>query len=143
MEEQKKIARQSWKGTGDIEENNIWYKLTENIPNTEFLGYDQNLSECSIISIILKNKQKNTLEKNDEGIIILNQTPFYGESGGQVGDIGELKNDNFVFNVKNTTKIFGNYFFHNFLLQTMLIHYHDYPYHEQIDLIAILYAHLH
>ncbi|PPR45607.1 MAG: Alanine--tRNA ligase, partial [Alphaproteobacteria bacterium MarineAlpha5_Bin8] len=112
MEEQKKRARQNWKGTGDIEDNKIWYNITENISPTEFLGYEQTQSECSIISLVCNNKSVNKLTKDQEAIIILNQTPFYGESGGQVGDSGKINNDNLFFQVTNTTKIFGNYYLH-------------------------------
>ena len=112
MEEQKKRARQSWKGTGDIEENKIWLEVTEKIQSTEFLGYKQSGSESIILSLISNNKSVDKLNKGEEGLIILNQTPFYGESGGQVGDNGYLQNENFKFNVKNTTKIFGNYHLH-------------------------------
>jgi alanyl-tRNA synthetase len=112
MEEQKKRARQSWKGTGDIEENKIWLEVTDKIKSTEFLGFEQSGSESIILSLISDNKSVDKLIKGEEGVIILNQTPFYGESGGQVGDNGYLQNENFKFNVNNTTKIFGNYFLH-------------------------------
>jgi alanyl-tRNA synthetase len=112
MEEQKKRARQSWKGTGDLEENKIWLEITEKIQSTEFLGYKQPGSESIILSLISNNKLVDKLNNGEEGIIILNQTPFYGESGGQVGDNGYLQNENFEFNVNNTTKIFGNYHLH-------------------------------
>jgi len=112
MEEQKKRARKSWKGTGDIEENKIWLKVTEKIQSTEFLGYKQSGSESIIVSLISDNKSVDILNKGEEGVIILNQTPFYGESGGQVGDSGYLQIENFEFKVKNTTKIFGNYHLH-------------------------------
>ena len=101
MKEQKKLARQSWKGTGDIEENKIWSEVTEQIQSTEFLGYKKSESESIILSLISDNKSVDKLNKGEDGVIILNQTPFYGESGGQVGDNGYLKNENFEFNVKN------------------------------------------
>ena len=76
MEEQKKRARQSWKGTGDIEENKIWLEVTEKIQSTEFLGYKQPGSESIILSIISDNKSVNKLNKGEDGVIILNQTLF-------------------------------------------------------------------
>ena len=112
MEEQKQRARQSWKGTGDEEDKKIWFDLTSKLSATEFLGDKINESESIILAIINNNELKDNICENEEGIIILNQTPFYGESGGQVGDIGEIKNDNFIFKVNNTSKIFGNYFLH-------------------------------
>jgi len=112
MLDQKQRARQNWKGTGDIQDDNIWYKITSNLDPTEFLGYKDKEAECKIVAIISQGKKINIVEKDQEAVIILNQTPFYAESGGQVGDQGHLKNDNFKFEVLNTTKIFGNYFLH-------------------------------
>ncbi len=112
MFEQKQRARKNWKGTGDIQDDKIWYEITSNLEPTEFLGYKDNVAECKILSIILKGNKTNKIEKDQEAIIILNQTPFYGESGGQVGDLGYLENENFKFKVLNTTKIFGSNFLH-------------------------------
>ena len=113
---QRKAIKQplSIKGRVELKKNDLRLinNITENIPPTEFLGYEQTQSECSIISLVCNNKSVNKLTKDQEAIIILNQTPFYGESGGQVGDSGKLNNDNLVFQVTNTTKIFGNYFLH-------------------------------
>ena len=112
MEEQKQRARKNWKGTGDILENKIWFEVTEKLKSTEFLGYEKSVAESVIISIVSNNQKVEKLNNGEEGIIILNQTPFYGESGGQVGDKGLLKNQNFEFIVNNTTKILENYFLH-------------------------------
>ena len=108
MLDQKERARQSWKGTGDIQDENIWFEITSKIEPTEFLGYQDVESECKIISIIFETKSVNKVKKDQEAIILLNQTPFYGESGGQVGDQGFFENDNFKFEVNSTTKILGN-----------------------------------
>ncbi len=112
MLDQKERARQSWKGTGDIQDDSIWFEITSKIGPTEFLGYNDIEADCKIISIISEGKSVNKIKKDQQAIIILNQTPFYGESGGQVGDKGFFENDNFNFEVTNTTKIFGNYFLH-------------------------------
>ncbi len=112
MLDQKVRARQSWKGTGDIQDNSIWFDITSGIEPTEFLGYNDMEADCKIISILSEGKSVNKINKDQEAIIILNQTPFYGESGGQVGDQGFFENDNFKFDITNTTKIFGNYFLH-------------------------------
>jgi len=109
---QKNRARGSWKGTGDTDNSKIWFDVIKDLDGTEFIGYDQNRSESIIQKIILNEKIIQKIAKGDEAIIILNQTPFYGESGGQVGDEGLLINENFKFNVKKTTKIFGKYFLH-------------------------------
>ncbi len=112
MLDQKERARQSWKGTGDIQDESIWFEITSKIEPTEFLGYSDMEADCKIISIISESKSVDKVKKDQEATILLNQTPFYGESGGQVGDKGFFENDNFKFEVINTTKIFGNYFLH-------------------------------
>ncbi len=112
MLDQKLRARKSWKGTGDLQDDKIWYEITSDLNPTEFLGYKEIVAECKIIALVCKGKVVNKVEKDQEAIIILNQTPFYGESGGQVGDQGYLEKDNFIFEILNTTKIFGNYFLH-------------------------------
>ncbi len=113
MKEQKDRARQSWKGTGDIEDQKKWFQITENLSPTEFLGYEQTETESKIISIIKTDTETESLSEDDEAIIILNQTPFYGESGGQIGDSGKIICDDSIFEVYDTTKLFGSFFLHH------------------------------
>src|SRR6056300_28988 len=113
MKEQKDRARQSWKGTGDIEDQKKWFQITENLSPTEFLGYDQTETESKIISIIKNDTETDILSVDDEAIIILNQTPFYGESGGQIGDSGKIICEDNIFEVYDTTKLFGSFFLHH------------------------------
>jgi len=113
MKEQKDRARQSWKGTGDIEDQKKWFQITENLNPTEFLGYEQNETESEIISIIKNDTETELLLADDEAIIILNQTPFYGESGGQIGDSGKIIYEDNIFEVNHTTKLFGSFFLHH------------------------------
>jgi len=113
MKEQKDRARQSWKGTGDIEDQKKWFQITENLSPTEFLGYDQTETESKIISIIKNDTETEILSVDDEAIIILNQTPFYGESGGQIGDSGKIICEDSIFEVYDTTKLFGSFFLHH------------------------------
>ena len=113
MIEQKERARKNWKGIGDHEDQKNWFKITENLNSTEFLGYEQTESESEIISIIKSDKNINQLNYGEEGVVILNQTPFYGESGGQVGDKGKIVFENNVFEVTDTTKLFGSFFLHH------------------------------
>ena len=112
MQLQKDRARKSWKGTGDLEDNKILFQITENLETTDFLGYENVASEGIIKKIICDNEEVTKLSANDEGGIILNQTPFYGESGGQIGDSGKISNENFIFEVNDTIKIFGTYILH-------------------------------
>ncbi len=113
MKEQKERARNNWKGTGDQEDQKNWFKITENLSSTEFLGYDQTESESEITSIVKSDNKTDQLNEGENGIIILNQTPFYGESGGQVGDIGTIVFEHNTFEVNDTTKLFGLFYLHH------------------------------
>ena len=113
MKEQKDRARQSWKGTGDKEDQAKWFQIAESLSSTEFLGYEQIETESEIISIIKKDLKTENLLHEEEGIIILNQTPFYAESGGQIGDSGKIIFENNIFEVFKTTKLFGSFFLHH------------------------------
>ena len=113
MKEQKERARKNWKGTGDQEDQKNWFKITENLSSTEFLGYDQTESESEITSIVKSDSKTDQLNEGENGIIILNQTPFYGESGGQVGDIGTIMFEHNIFEVNDTTKLFGSFYLHH------------------------------
>ena len=113
MKEQKERARKNWKGTGDQEDQKNWFKITENLSSTEFLGYEQTESESEITSIVKSDSKTDQLNEGENGIIILNQTPFYGESGGQVGDIGTIVFEHNTFEVNDTTKLFGSFYLHH------------------------------
>lgn len=93
MEEQKKMARAAWSGSGDVGTQKLWFEIQDKVGVTEFLGYEVERAEGQALSLVKDGKQVDRLVKGDEGIIITNQTPFYGESGGQVGDAGIIKAD--------------------------------------------------
>ena len=90
MEEQKTRARAAWVGSGEHLEAKIWFDLHEKYGSTEFLGYDADTVEAIVIAIITDGKESQKLDSGQDGIVVLNHTPFYGESGGQVGDTGRL-----------------------------------------------------
>jgi alanyl-tRNA synthetase len=108
----KKIARASWKGSGSDKTSKIWFELKEKYGSTEFLGYNSDTSQGVILSIVDNEKEVNNSKENSEVVIILNQTIFYGESGGQVGDKGYIYNNNFKFEVTDTKKMFGDFYIH-------------------------------
>ena len=112
MKNSKELAKKNWKGSGDSSEELIWFGIKDKVGPTEFLGYEFNQSEGIILSIIKDNKEVKKLSANEEGAIITNQTPFYGESGGQLGDTGTISVGEFVFDVADTQKQLGDLFIH-------------------------------
>jgi len=112
MKESKKIAKKNWKGSGDSFVDQIWFGIKDRLGPTDFLGYTSDKAEGVIMLLLKDNKEVKKLDKNDEGMIVTNQTPFYGESGGQVGDIGTISNDNFQFDVTDVQKKLGDLFVH-------------------------------
>lgn len=98
MAEQKARARAAWVGSGEAASDKTWFDIKSNFGSTEFLGYSLTKAEGQIVA----------LEKSGENIIIVtNQTPFYGESGGQIGDIGIIKGSGFSATVLDTKKYVG------------------------------------
>jgi alanyl-tRNA synthetase len=112
MLESKKIARASWKGSGSDQTSKIWFELKEKCGPTEFLGYNSEASQGVVLSIVNIDKEIDSSNKNLDLALILNQTIFYGESGGQIGDKGYISNNNFKFEVTDTKKMFGDLYIH-------------------------------
>ncbi len=112
MQESRELAKKNWKGSGDAAVENIWFGIKDKLGATEFLGYETNQAEGVILSLLKDNKEVKDLKSNDEGMIITNQTPFYGESGGQVGDTGEIISGDFRFEVTDVQKKLGDLFVH-------------------------------
>ncbi|MEL6288186.1 MAG: alanine--tRNA ligase [Pseudomonadota bacterium] len=112
MERQKAEARAAWKGSGDAATEEIWFDLREAHGATEFLGYETEQAEAEIVALVRDGKHVKSLKQGDAAAIIVNQTPFYGESGGQVGDAGEIRADGFAFAVNDTQKKLGDLFVH-------------------------------
>ena len=112
MKESRELAKKNWKGSGDAAVENIWFGIKDKLGATEFLGYETNQAEGVVLSLLTNNKEVNELKENDEGMIIVNQTPFYGESGGQVGDTGEIIANDFKFEVTDVQKKLGDLFVH-------------------------------
>ncbi len=112
MIKSKELAKKNWKGSGDSSVDEIWFGIKDKVGPTEFLGYEYEHAEAVIQKIVKNNKEVENLNNGDEGIIILNQTPFYGESGGQVGDSGTIKSGENIFEVNDVQKKLGNLFVH-------------------------------
>ena len=112
MKESKELAKKNWKGSGDSSIDQIWFGIKDKVGPTEFLGYEFESAEGVIQSILKNNEEIKNLDEGDEGILILNQTPFYGESGGQVGDSGTITSGDNLFKVSDVQKKLGNLFLH-------------------------------
>ena len=112
MEKSKTLARANWKGSGDKFVEERWFKIREELKPTEFLGYEFDKAEGIVLKLSKDNKFVDTASVGDNIEIIINQTPFYGESGGQVGDQGKIYTSDCEINVKDTQKKMGDLFVH-------------------------------
>ena len=107
MAAQKAEARKSWSGSGEAATDTVWYGLADKLGPTEFLGYETETAEGEIKALLKNGAEVASLASGEEGIVVLNQTPFYGESGGQVGDMGVLKGEGLAATVTDTQKHHG------------------------------------
>jgi len=107
MEEQRAKARAAWSGSGETADAAIWYDLADAHGATDFLGYDTEIAEGQILALVTDAKRANQAAKGDSIQIVLNQTPFYAESGGQVGDTGTLSTETGKAVIRDTRKTAG------------------------------------
>ncbi|MCC6889103.1 MAG: alanine--tRNA ligase [Hyphomicrobiales bacterium] len=112
MERQREKARESWKGSGDAATEAVWFALRETLGATEFLGYETETAEGVVTALVRDGREVPALGAGERGVVIVNQTPFYGESGGQVGDTGVMSADGVRFCVSDTQKKAGDLFVH-------------------------------
>ena len=117
MERQRQEARKAWAGSGELATEALWYAIKEKTGATEFLGYDMERAEGLVAAILKVGKEVPALGPGEAGSVILYQTPFYGESGGQVGDTGIMQASRIRFRVDNTQKKLGNLFVHEGLVE--------------------------
>jgi alanyl-tRNA synthetase len=114
MEKQKQEARKAWKGSGEAATEAVWFEVRDKAGATDFLGYDTEAAEGEIRAVVKDGKESGGLKTGEEGALVFNQTPFYGESGGQVGDTGHIKGPKgALFRVTDTEKKLGDVFVHN------------------------------
>ncbi|RXR28575.1 alanine--tRNA ligase [Sphingobium fluviale] len=108
MAEQKAAARAAWKGSGERASDDIWFDIAEEAGATEFIGYGATSGEGQVVAIVREGKRVDSIGAGEDAIIVTNQTPFYGESGGQTGDAGRLSGaDGFAATVSDTAKPLG------------------------------------
>jgi alanyl-tRNA synthetase len=112
MERQRELARASWSGSGEAAQEAVWFALREKLGATEFLGYETESAEGVVSALVRDGKDVPELKAGESGVVIVNQTPFYGESGGQVGDTGEMRREGVKLTVSDTQKKAGDLFAH-------------------------------
>jgi alanyl-tRNA synthetase len=119
MEVQREKARESWKGSGEEEISDVYLRLSTKGISNDFVGYEGVTEAISHITAILKNDEEvDTLSEGENGEIFVAQTPFYGEVGGQVGDVGVIETGSAVFDVWDTQKPLDDLFTHIGKLKT-------------------------
>ncbi|MFD2175395.1 alanine--tRNA ligase [Rhodobacter lacus] len=105
MAEQKAKARAAWAGSGEASDAKIWFEIAEAKGVTEFLGYDTETAEGQILALVVEGAE--VAEATGPVQIVVNQTPFYGESGGQVGDAGIIRTETAEVKISDTKKVAG------------------------------------
>ena len=118
MERQRAEARAAWAGSGEAADEAIWFDLREHLGATEFLGYSATAAEGVITALVVDGQPVDRVEAGQDVAILVNQTPFYGESGGQVGDSGWIKAEGGEATVRDTQKKLGNLFIHLATVET-------------------------
>jgi alanyl-tRNA synthetase len=113
MEKQREKARASWAGSGEAATETVWFSLREKTGATEFLGYETERAEGVVAALVREGREVETLDKGERGAVVLNQTPFYAESGGQTGDTGIMTGEGVRFRVTDTQKKAGDLFVHS------------------------------
>ncbi|WP_406870239.1 alanine--tRNA ligase [Thioclava sp. 'Guangxiensis'] len=105
MAEQKAKARAAWSGSGEAADGKIWFELADKLGVTEFLGYDSEVAEGQITALVAEGAE--IADSTGTCMIVVNQTPFYGESGGQVGDTGLIETETGKARITDTKKVAG------------------------------------
>jgi alanyl-tRNA synthetase len=112
MERQRAEARAAWSGSGEAATDTVWFALKDRLGATDFLGYDTETAEGVVTALVSDGTEVATLAAGDTGLVMLNQTPFYGESGGQVGDTGWMRGEGVEIEVTGTQKKADGLFVH-------------------------------
>ena len=117
MAEQKRAARAAWKGSGDKASEELWFDLAEEKGGTEFIGYGAEEGEGEVIAIVKDGARVDSAAAGETVDIVTNQTPFYAESGGQVGDAGAMTNEHLRAHVEDTQKHVGRLWSHRTVIE--------------------------
>ena len=117
MERQRAEARKAWAGSGEAATEAVWFAVKDKAGATEFLGYETESAEGVVVALLRDGVEVDSLKAGEKGFLILNQTPFYAESGGQVGDTGMLHAGETRIRVDNTIKKVGDLFVHDVVVE--------------------------
>jgi alanyl-tRNA synthetase len=112
MERQREKARASWAGSGEAATEALWFPVKERVGATEFLGYETEIAEGVVAALVKDGKEVEALRAGESGAVVLNQTPFYGEAGGQVGDTGIMHGEGVRLSVTDTQRKAGDVLVH-------------------------------
>ncbi len=118
MNNQKAMARAAWKGSGAKASDDVWFDIAERVGSTEFTGYAANEGEGQVVALVNDGVEVQSAVANDTVTVITNQTPFYGESGGQMGDAGVISSTNMRGEVTDTEKPLGRLHAHQVTIGT-------------------------
>ncbi|MEM7123312.1 MAG: alanine--tRNA ligase [Pseudomonadota bacterium] len=117
MDEQRAKARAAWQGSGEAATDTLWFEVRERVGATEFLGYETVEAQGRVVALIVDGKEVEEAATGTEVLVITNQTPFYGESGGQVGDEGAMFAPDLEVRVTDTQKQVGDMHVHAALVK--------------------------
>jgi alanyl-tRNA synthetase len=131
MAEQKAKARAAWTGSGEKATDTLWFDLAQELGGTDFVGYATESAQGEVIAIVKEGARVSSASAGDSVSVLINQTPFYGESGGQMGDAGVLKNDTVSVAIRDTQKPLGLLHAHNGTVERGTLKVGD-----QLDLIV-------
>jgi alanyl-tRNA synthetase len=119
MAQQKAAARAAWKGSGQAADSEVWFDVAEREGASEFTGYSSTSGEGQVVALVKDGKEVASASAGDEVVVLTNQTPFYGESGGQAGDVGTIStNEGLKLSVSDTAKPLGRLHAHQARVET-------------------------
>ena len=114
MKQQKAAARAAWKGSGQAADSEVWFDIAEREGATEFTGYSSTSGEGTVVALVRDGEEVQSATSGEEVVILTNQTPFYGESGGQTGDVGTISTtEGLNAEVSDTSKPLGRLHAHH------------------------------